>query len=161
MSHQIVRLKSKFPYYDTNVPFERSVSQIKDLLVKFGCSRIGEMSDHRGGSPLHTLMFEKDGVPFIIEFPIIYTVSKQRGDKLNMNISGRIAYYKIKTLLIDVEIGILSFSQAMCPFLALPGKEGRSQPLYDYLEEHKAEITAGQPSLFPQLEQRTIQKAKP
>jgi len=111
MSHAIVKLKKGFPYLDSSVGFDQSEKALEALLQKFGCSRIGMSKDFRGDVPLLTLLFEKDGIAYVIPFPVTYYPK----DKLNMNISGRIVYYKVKALLVDAEIGILTFLQAMSP----------------------------------------------
>ena len=149
MTHRILKVKEGFHYARTEVSFESSLQQIRALLNKHGCSRIAEMSDNRGERPIHTLAWEKDGIPFMVEFPVTYTAS----GKLNMAISGRIVFNRIKSMLIEVEIDLWSFVQAMSPFLALPGRDGKPEPMYEYVEEHRAELTS-HTQIFPQLEGR-------
>jgi hypothetical protein len=141
VSHPIITLKEHFPYSRTEAAFEKSEKAIEALLQKFGCSRIATSQDFRGNIPLRTLLFEKDGVAYVIPFPVTYYPK----DKLNMNISGRIVLNKVKALLVDVEIGMLSFLQAMSPYLAIEGA-----PLYEYVEEKK-EALAAHRSPFPEL----------
>jgi hypothetical protein len=141
MSHPIVKLKKGFPYQDSSVGFDQSVKALEALLQKFGCSRIAMTQDFRGNVPLTTLLFEKDGIAYVIPFPVTYYPK----DKLNMNISGRIVYYRVKALLVDAEIGILTFLQAMSPYLAIEGA-----PLYEYVEE-KREALKAHISPFPEL----------
>lgn len=152
MTHKMVVLKrtgSHYPYEGTKVPFDRSMGQIKGMLAKHGCARIAEMNDRRGEAPQVTLMWEKEGIPFMVEFPITYSPRKE----LRMEISGRIIHDRIKAMLIEVEIDLWSFVQAMSPFLALPGRDGRPEPMYEYVEEHRAELTAHS-QIFPQIEDK-------
>jgi len=142
MTHRIAYLKpDRHIYTRTEVPFDKSMAEIKGMLLKSGCSRIGSQDDMRGEIPLHTLIFEKDGNPFIIEFPIIY---EKRGNKLRMDISGRIIRDRIKALLIEVEIGTSPFTSAMCQFLAIPDRiTGGPVQMEDYVIDHKNEIPTG------------------
>lgn len=148
--HKVVKLKvlgnGHYPYEGTKATLEMSVGEIKTLLGKHGCTRIAEMTDQRGKDPLVTLAWEHSGIPFMVEFPVTYSPQ----GKLRMEISGRIIFHRIKAMLIEVEIDLWSFTQAMSPFLALPGADGRLEPMYDYVEEHRAELTA-RVLIFPQL----------
>jgi hypothetical protein len=141
MTHPMVTLRKGFPYTYTEAPFDRSLASIEALLQKFGCTRIAKSQDLRGNVPLITLLFEKEGVAYVIPFPVTYYPK----EKLNMAISGRIVYYKVKALLVDVEIGMLSFLQAMSPYLAIEGA-----PLYEYVEEKK-DLLAMHRSPFPEI----------
>lgn len=144
MTPRIAYLKpDRHIYKDTDVPLDRSIDQIKKLLQQAGCARIGTQEDLRGNIPLYTVIFEKDGVPFIIEFPIIYE-KKNGKDKLNMALSGRIIIGRIKSLLIEVEIGASPFTAAMAQFTAIMDRSsGRPIQMENYLHEHKNEIPAG------------------
>jgi hypothetical protein len=114
-----------FPYADTNTGFNQSVGQIKDLLSRFDCDRVIDYSDRRKGDPMpmHTIGFEKDGLRYLIEFPITY-VENSKEKRLDMNVSGRIVYNRVKALLVDAEIEYLTFHEAMLPYLALPTPNG-------------------------------------
>lgn len=149
MTFRIVKLKrtgNHYPYESTQVPLEKSIAAIKILLTKHGCTRIAEMTDHRGKEALVTLAWEQSGIPFMVEFPIIYAP----GGAPRMDVSGRIIHDRIKAMLIEVEIDLWSFVQAMSPFIALPGPDGKAEPMYEYITEHGAALTKGLP-LFPQL----------
>ena len=143
MSHKIVKISSGAAYTGTTVNFDRSVMQIQAMLEKHKCSRIAIQKDMRGDLPTVTLLFEKAGLPYIIEFPIIYESRKHTADKLRMDVSGRIIHDRIKALLIEVELNVLDFSQGMMAFLAIPDKTGRPQALQDYILENKNQISAG------------------
>ncbi|MDD4972330.1 MAG: hypothetical protein PHT07_23115 [Paludibacter sp.] len=123
MTHKIAVLKAGYNYTGTDVPFERSVGQIQAMLMKHGCDRIGILTDRKGEHVLTSIMFEKAGIPYLIEFPVTYIQQKTQ-KKLEMKVSGRIIHDRIKALLIDVDINILDFSQAMMGFIALPGPGG-------------------------------------
>jgi hypothetical protein len=143
MSHKIVKIESGANYTGTSVNFDRSMMQIQAMLEKHKCSRIAIQKDMRGTLPTVTLLFEKSGLPYIIEFPIIYEKRKRDADKLRMDVSGRIIHDRIKALLIEVELNILDFSQGMMAFLAIPDKTGRPQALQDYVLENKGQIGQG------------------
>ena len=151
MSHKIVRIKSGANYTGTTVNFDRSVLQIQAMLEKHHCSRIAIQKDMRGDLPTVTLIFEKEGIPYIIEFPIIYEKRTRDTDKLRMDVSGRIIHDRIKALLIEVELNILDFSQGMMAFLAIPDKTGRPQALQDFVLDHKGKLTPGSFDIVYQL----------
>lgn len=133
MSHKIVVLKRGFPYSHTIVPFQRSVQQIMGLLERYRCTRIGVMTETIGEIQTTTMIFEKAGAAYRIEFPVTYLESAKK-KSLNMNISGRIIHDRIKAILVDVEIGYLEFSQAMMQYRAIPGPDGKAislQEAYD------------------------------
>ena len=143
MTHRIVKIASGANYTGTTVNFDRSIMQIQTMLENHKCSRIAIQKDMRGDLPTVTLLFEKAGLPYIIEFPIIYERRKRDADKLRMDVSGRIIHDRIKALLIEVELNILDFSQGMMAFLAIPDKTGRPQALQDFVLENKGQISAG------------------
>ncbi|MFA7121543.1 MAG: hypothetical protein WC277_08665 [Bacilli bacterium] len=133
MAHKVVSLKRGFPYTSTTVPFQTSVGQIMGLLGKYKCARIGVVTEAAGDITTTTLVFERDGATYLVEFPITYYIDS-RGKRLNMNISGRIIHDRLKALLIDVEIGYLDFSQAMMGYRALPDGSGKMISLQDAYE---------------------------
>lgn len=157
MSHKVAIVKPGSPYYDTDVSFDRSLMQIQAMLEKHKCSRIALQKDMRGDIPTTTLLFEKNGLPFIIEFPVIYT-EKSTGNqhspkvkKLKQEISGRVIHDRIKALLIDVEIGVQDFEQALLQFLLVRGKDGRPQMLQDFVLERKDQLAQGTFDIVYQL----------
>lgn len=145
MTHRIAVLKpDRHIYTKTGVSIDRSMAEIKKMLVQAGCTRMGSQEDTRGKIPLYTLIFEKDGLPFMIEYPIIYEKMSRGPDKLRMDISGRIIRDRIKALLIEVEIGASPFTAAMAQFTAIADRStGRPVPMENYLLEHRNEITTG------------------
>jgi len=144
MTHKIAYLKSsRHIYTQTNVAVDRTIRQIQKMLEQAGCSRIATQTDYRGEIPLHTLAFEKENIPFIIEFPIIYEKLRST-DKLRMDISGRIIHDRIKALLIEVEIGVSPFSAAMMQFRALPDpKTGKPVQMENYVLENPDRVALG------------------
>lgn len=151
MSHKIVRIESGANYTGTTVNFDRSAMQIQMMLEKHKCSRIAIQKDMRGELPTVTILFEKAGLPYIIEFPIIYEKRKRDADKLRMDVSGRIIHDRIKALLIEVELNVLDFSQGMMSFLAIPDKTGRPQALQDYVLDNKGQLATGSFDITYQL----------
>lgn len=149
MSHKIAVVKPGSPYYGTDVSFDRSLMQIQAMLEKHKCTRIMLQKDLRGDPPTCTVLFEKAGLPFIIEFPVIYTVVSSgnryspKVKKLKMEISGRIIHDRIKALLIDVELGVQDFEQALMQFLLVRGSDGRPQMLQDFVLERKDQLAQG------------------
>lgn len=143
MSHKIAKIELGANYTGTTVSFDRSIMQIQAMLEKHKCSRIAIQKDMRGDIPTVTLLFEKAGLPYIIEFPIIYERRKRDADKLRMDISGRIIHDRIKALLIEVELNVLDFSQGMMAFLAIPDKSGRPQALQDYVMDNRNQLAQG------------------
>jgi hypothetical protein len=145
MTHRIAYLKSNRTIYkETEVPIDRTMAEIKTMLVKNGCSRIGIQDDMRGQVPLYTLIFEKDGLPYMIEFPVVYEKRHRSPDKLNMNLSARIIRDRIKALLMEVEIGMSPFPAAMAQFVAIADRStGKASQMENYIAEHPKEIPAG------------------
>lgn len=145
MTHRIAFLKpGRHIYTRTDVPIEKSMAEIRKMLQDAGCSRIGTQDDMRGKIPLYTLIFEKDGIPFMIEFPIIYERVRGRADNLRMDLSGRIIRDRIKALLIEVEIGVSPFPAAMAQFTAIADRStGAPVQMENYLLDHQKEIPAG------------------
>jgi len=133
MAHKIITLKRGFPYVGTTVPFQTSIGQIMGMLGKHKCARIGVVTEAAGDITTTTIVFERAGASYLVEFPVTY-YQDSKGRRLNMNISGRIIHDRIKALLIDVEINYLEFSQAMMAYRAIPGPEGRPITLQDAYE---------------------------
>ena len=144
MTPRIAILKpGRHIYTRTEVSIDRTMAEIKKMLVQAGCQRIGTEDDTRGNTPLYSLRFEKDGLPFLIEFPAIY-VKTNSSDKLRMDISARIIRDRIKALLIEFEIGASPFSAAMVQFMAIADKKtGRPVSLENYMLEYREDIPAG------------------
>jgi hypothetical protein len=144
MTHRIAYLKpDRTIYKETEVPIDRTMAEIKTMLVKNGCSRIGIQDDMRGKFPLYTLIFEKDSMPYMIEFPVVYE-RRASGDRLNMNLSGRIIRDRIKALLMEVEIGMSPFPAAMAQFVAIADRStGQPTQMENYIAEHPKEIPSG------------------
>ncbi len=135
----MVVLKPGMNYVSTKVSFENSKNQIKQMLKKFGCDKIADFEDTSTG--LSKIIFEKDNVPFIVEFPITYVERGRKYSKtkdLDMRISGRIIHDRIKSLLIAIEINYLNFTQAMMPFIALQSVDGMKPMETIVLEQHDA-----------------------
>ena len=144
--HKKVKLEQGYNYTGTTVPFSRSVGQIKDLLTSHGVLKIAEMTDfNTEGEQISTIAFEHFGIPYVIEFPITYVKYVKKPDALNMNISGRIVFDRIKALLIQVDIEYLSFSQAMMPFIAIPSETGTMgvKPLEESILENDEQLKSG------------------
>jgi hypothetical protein len=144
MTHRIAYLKpNRTIYKETEVPIDRTMAEIKLMLVRNGCSRIGIQDDMRGEIPLYTLIFEKDNLPYMIEFPVVYE-RRASGNRLNTNLSGRIIRDRIKVLLMEVEIGMSPFTAAMAQFVAIADRStGKPTPMENYIAEHSEEIPAG------------------
>jgi hypothetical protein len=145
VTHKTVNLKGDFPYSKTTVAFEKSLADIQTLLAKFGCGRIGTLRDPRGDETLWTLVFEHRGLQYMIEFPVTYR-QQANGAKLDMRVSGRIILNRIKSSLIDAEIGYMDFSQALGQYLVVPGKSG-PQAMMDYVAEQHGQLAQGTFSL--------------
>ncbi len=145
MTHRIAYLKpGRHTYTKTEVSLDRSMNEIKKMLLQAGCSRIGIQEDLRVKVPLHTLIFEKDGLPFMIEFPVIYERLRSGPDKLRMDLSGRIIRDRVKVLLMEVEIGASPFTAAMAQFVAIADRStGNPVQMENYMLEHQGEIPAG------------------
>ncbi len=137
MLHKVVDLPSSAHYTGTTVNFDRSLLQIQALLEKHGCTRVAIQRDTRGEYPLISMLFEKDNIPYLIEFPVIYEVKNRGLKKLRMDVSARVIHDRIKALLIEQEMNLLDFSQAMMQFLALPdGQGGMTMMQNKVLEQH-------------------------
>lgn len=139
-----IKPKADFPYLDTDVLFEKSLADIKNLLRKFKCD---EILTHEAGD-LIKIAFKKEGIPYIIDFPLIYIEGKKTPARLEMGISGRVVYNRLKSNLLEVEIGSLSFMQAMLRSVALLSPQGLVT-LGDVVEAQKDSIIKGQISFDP------------
>lgn len=156
MTHKVVTIKTGrhkvISYIDTEISFERSLSEIQTLLLKYNCERIiHDYQLRQRGSvvePLHTLGFVQKGTKFIIEFPVVF-LERKSGKVLRMEVSGRIMFNKIKALLIDVELGYLDFREAMIPYAALQAPDGRIVSVTDAFIESSDQLQQG--IFFPQL----------
>lgn len=155
MNKIYIKLNSGFPYQRTDVPFQQSVEDIKALLRKFKCD---EILSHEAGDKI-TIAFKKEGVPYIMEFPEIYEERKNQPVRLRMDISARVVYNRIKTTLVDVEIGVLSFMQAMLRMIALPSPQGITT-LGEVVEAQKNNIIRGQIEFDP-TKVKALTEAKP
>ena len=133
----MVVLKPGMNYVNTKVSFENSKHQIKQMLKKNGCDKIADFEDTSTG--LSKIIFEKDNVSFIVEFPITYVERGRKFNKtkdLDMKVSGRIIHDRIKSLLIAIEINYLNFTQAMMPFIALQSSNGMEPMETVVMEQH-------------------------
>jgi hypothetical protein len=141
------RRHAPIPYASTTVGFNRSVGEIKDLLKRFKCTTIADFQQRGPDNlTLNTLGFEKDGLRYLIEFPIVY-VENSQGKRLNMDVSGRIVFNRVKALLVDAEIEYLSFHEAMLPYLALPTPHG-TMSVMEAVQSNIENIKAGTSGLF-------------
>jgi hypothetical protein len=146
------RSHAGLPYAKTETPFDRSVADIKALLRKFECDKIADFSEtvkdpKMGRIELVTIGFEKDGMKYLIEFPITF-VEHSGGKHLNMDVSGRIIYNRIKAQLTDLEIGYLTFHEAMFANLAIPSAEGGAKTIMDVVQDQLPSIRQGSFSLL-------------
>jgi len=149
------RSQSTLPYAKTETPFDRSVADIKGLLRKFKCDKIVDFSqtatlENVGKVDLTTIGFEKDGLQYRIDFPITFTENSQE-KRLNMDVSGRIIYNRIKAQLTDLEIGYLTFHEAMFANLAIPSPEG-TRTILEVVQDQLPAIKRGSFSLLQLME---------
>jgi|SRR5271157_154875 len=140
------------PYLHEHVNFLNSMGQIRDLLRKYDCEQIvsAEKDVHdtkHGNFVVYTLAFIIKGKKFVVEFPVIFATSR-KGNIPRMDISGRLMFHKIKSILADVEIGYLSFSEAMMQFQIVTLPNGSQATLMDYVREHEQELSAGTADLL-------------
>jgi len=140
------RSQSTLPYAKTETPFENSIADIKRLLKKFKCDKIADYTEtvkdpKLGQIELTTIGFEKDGLQYRIDFPITFIENSQE-KRLNMDVSGRIIYNRIKAQLTDLEIGYLTFHEAMFANLAIPSPEG-PKTILDVVQEQLPSIKQG------------------
>ena len=74
------------------------------------------------------------GIPYRIDVPVIYVNQRDKNHRIvehqNTRIAGRVIVSHVKALLVDVELGIMDFQQAMVGHLALPAGDGTIN-LYD------------------------------
>ncbi len=147
------RKRKCVPYLSEHVGFLASLAQIRDLLRKHQCEQIvtaeKEVHDVKHGDyVLYTLAFLVKSEKFVIEFPVIFVTNSKGKTTLRMDITGRLIFYKIKSLLADVEIGYLAFSEAMMQYQVISLPDGHQMPLMDYVREHGKELSAGTADLL-------------
>jgi hypothetical protein len=157
--HKIVTLdistkqkRRMYSYLDEHISFPYSLQAIQELLQKHHCDQIAiaqkQVTDAKNGTyTLYSLAFIIRGEKFVIDFPVVF-VKNTKGTQLRMDISGRVVFYKVKSLLIDVEYGFLNFMEAMMPFRIICLPDGRQVPLVDYISLHGAELAAGTADLL-------------
>jgi hypothetical protein len=157
--HKIVTLdistrqrRKMFPYLDEHVSFPYSLQAIQDLLNRHHCTQIAiaqkEKTDPTHGTfTVYSLAFIVKEEKFLIEFPVVF-VKNTRGTQLRMDISGRVVFYKVKVLLVDVEFDFLNFQEAMMPYRIITLPNGTQVPLVDYVAQHGPELTAGTADLL-------------
>jgi hypothetical protein len=85
----------------------------------------------------------RDNIPYIIEFPVTYIEKARIGKQLNMNISGRVIYERIKAMLIEIEYKMADFSQVMMRFIALPTGDGHIISMEDHLMNQHDQLGTG------------------
>jgi hypothetical protein len=145
---EIIRKQGKMPYLDTTVDFNKSFGEVQALLRKFGCedimtrSQVSSVPKLKIHCDLHTIAFVHKGTKFLIEFPVVIVTQGRFGDerKLNMNVSGRIIFNKVKAMLVDVEIEYLTFSQAMMPFRIVAAQDGRPITMQEFVDENQTRL---------------------
>ena len=81
MTHRIAVLKPDYHYVGTDVPFDKSVAAIMALLRQHKCERIGLLYETVNDIEAATLVFQKAGLPYKIEFPLTY-IQKRTEDRL-------------------------------------------------------------------------------
>ena len=138
---KIVKIKRGFPYFGTKVPFDKTISQIKEMLKRFGSDKIAEMDDSNTGKRI--LAFTNKGKSYLIEFPETFIEVGQRYQKKmesRPDIGARIIHDRIKALLISVELEFLEFDQAMLPYLLVQGLNGRPTTLEERIGELKGTV---------------------
>jgi len=153
--HKFVTISSKnksvVPYLNTTVLFDKTFVEIQSLLMKFGCSDLmtrqvaGTVPQTSLPCTLYTIAFFHRGQKFLIEFPIIIAlVGRDRRDKkVMMNVSGRLMLNKIKALLVDVELDVMTFEQAMMPFQLISDGAGKPVTIQEYVDTNRDKIQSG------------------
>jgi hypothetical protein len=145
----IVKKEGKMPYVDTTVDFDKSFAEIQQLLRKFGCgdvftrSQASTVPKIKVPCTIHSIGFVHKGSKFLIEFPVTVVVQGREGSEkrvVNMNISGRIVLNKVKALLVDVEIGHLTFEQSMLPYQLITDNTGRTLTIADMVDENRNKL---------------------
>lgn len=136
---------SKFPYIDTDVPFEKSVDEIIKLLKKFKCD---EILTYQNGDEFK-IACRKGGWPYLIEFPLTYVRGRQKPAELNMRVSGRIVYNRVKSTLVDATMDDAEFREAMFRYLAIPTPNGMVL-LSDVVDAQKDKLLKGELELDPE-----------
>ncbi len=109
----------------TDVPFERSLSEIVTLLRKAGADKIGQMEERER----FTLQFLLDArmVRFVVQFPTGPEIDRLKGPRQNARDvaaqwrrqRGRALLLVIKAKLESVESGVETFEQAFLPNIVL------------------------------------------
>lgn len=135
MAHRIVYLTGDFPFKSTKTPFDSSMKELKRLLAKFGCTKVAEMTDYVENMELVSIGFMFHNVPYRIDVPVIY-VNRRGSDnrvvkRQDNRIAGRVVVAHVKALLVDVQLGLMDFQQAMVGHLMLSSGEGQPISLYD------------------------------
>lgn len=134
MAHKIVHLTGDFPFKRAKTPFDSSIRELKRLLAKFGCTQVAELTDYVDNVELTSIAFMFHGTPYRIDVPVIYVNQRDSSNRIverqNTRIAGRVVVAHVKALVVDVELGLMDFQQAMVGHLVLPSAEG-TVSLYD------------------------------
>lgn len=135
MAHKIVYLKGDFPFKEATTPFDSSMKELKRLLAKFGCAKVAEMTDYVDGMELITIGFMFHNIPYRIDVPVIHVNRRNANHQIvkrqDNRIAGRVVVAHVKALLVDVQLGLMDFQQAMVGHLALSAGVGQPVSLYD------------------------------
>lgn len=137
MTHRIIHLTGDFPFKSAKTPFDQSMKELKRMLAKRGCTQVAELTDYVDSIERTSIAFMFHGVPYRVDVPVIYTNQRDSSNRIvkrqNTRIAGRIVVAHIKALIVDVELGLMDFQQAMVGHMVLPSAEG-SVSVYDVAE---------------------------
>ncbi len=125
MKVKIVNFTPKGEYTRSEVPIDSWVDRIKKKLDEHGCTNVMVMHENitlDDGQKVryYRLVYTHSGSSFVTEFPILYIVNKRTGKKrLAMNVIGRIIHDRIVASLVQADMNVVDFEQAMLPYLAV------------------------------------------
>jgi hypothetical protein len=84
---------------------------------------------------LTSIGFMFHNIPYRIDVPVIHVNRRDASNRVvkrqDNRIAGRVVVAHVKALLVDVQLGLMDFQQAMVGHLALSAGEGQPVSLYD------------------------------
>jgi len=149
---------------DSNVPAEKSVAAIKDLVRKYGASGFGTSEDYaQGVVTVSFVLNTDDGQHVPIQIPVriqrVYDslyptkpghnqhVSAAQSEQNRRQQSERTAWRQLHIMveanLIAVQLGIMSIGEAFMPHTMVVSEDGRSERMAEYFVRTRGALGPG------------------
>lgn len=151
---------------DSDVPVERSIQSIKDMVRKYGASGFGTSEDYRNGVVrVEFVLNTPDGGHVPVQIPVriqrvfdaLYSQERAAGGDRYKNDSAmqdrrrqqaeRTAWRQLHLLveanLTAVQLGIVTLGEAFMPHTMVVNDDGRTERMADFLERTAGALAPG------------------